>query len=42
MDNLKHHNINPEQWLQDVLGSIAFTKPSQLPHLLPPFWKPAD
>lgn len=38
----KHHNINPEQWLQDVLGRIAFTKPSQLTHLLPPFWKPAE
>ncbi len=36
----KHHSINPEEWLQDVLNRIAFTKPSQLPQLLPPFWKP--
>jgi len=36
----KHHQINPEEWLQDVLNRIAFTKPSQLPQLLPPFWKP--
>ena len=36
----KHHNINPEEWLQDVLNRIAFTKPSQLTQLLPPFWKP--
>ena len=36
----KHHQINPEEWLQDVLNRIAFTKPPQLPQLLPPFWKP--
>ncbi len=38
----KHHNINPELWLNDVLNRIAFTKPSQLPQLLPPFWKPTE
>lgn len=38
----KHLNINPEEWLADVLNRIAFTKPSQLPQLLPPFWKPAQ
>ena len=38
----KHHNINPEIWLNDVLNRIAFTKPSQLPQLLPPFWKPGN
>lgn len=38
----KHHNINPELWLNDVLNRIAFTKPSQLPQLLPPFWKPSN
>jgi transposase len=36
----KHHQINPEEWLTDVLNRIYLTKLSQLPQLLPPFWKP--
>ena len=36
----KHHQVNPVEWLNDVLNRITFTKPSQLSELLPPYWKP--
>jgi len=37
----KLHNINPQEWLADVLVRITDTKLSQLHELLPQNWKPA-
>jgi len=37
----KLHNINPQEWLADVLVRINDTKLSQLHELLPQNWKPA-
>lgn len=36
----KINNVNPEQWLQDVLDKLPETKASDLYKLLPNFWKP--
>jgi hypothetical protein len=36
----KINNINPEQWLEDVLEKLPETKASDLYKLLPNFWKP--
>jgi hypothetical protein len=35
----KANNINPEEWLEDVLLRINSTKKSDLPNLLPHLWK---
>jgi transposase len=35
----KANNINPEEWLEDVLSRINGTKKSELVHLLPHKWK---
>lgn len=35
----KANNINPEEWLEDVLNRINATKKSDLIHLLPNRWK---
>ncbi len=37
----KLNNINPQEWLADVLTKINDTKLSQLHELLPQKWKPA-
>jgi transposase len=37
----KHHGINPEEWLTDVLNRIHDHKVSQLHELFPQNWKPA-
>lgn len=37
----KHHGIDPEIWLNDVLNRIGDHKVSQLEELLPHRWKPA-
>jgi transposase len=36
----KTNNINPEEWLADVLEKLPETKSSELYKLLPNFWKP--
>ena len=35
----KHHNINPEEWLTDVLNRIHSHPINQINHLLPHYWK---
>jgi hypothetical protein len=35
----KANNINPEEWLEDVLIRINSTKKSELSDLLPNHWK---
>ena len=37
----KHHGIDPEQWLTDVLNRINDYKISQLHELMPHHWTPA-
>ena len=37
----KHHGIDPEIWLIDVLNRIHDYKVSQLHELMPQNWKPA-
>lgn len=37
----KHHDIDPEKWLADVLNRIHDYKVSQLHELMPQNWKPA-
>lgn len=37
----KHHGIDPEMWLNDVLNRIHDHKVSQLHELMPQYWKPA-
>lgn len=37
----KHHGIDPEKWLNDVLHRIHDQKISQLDELMPQNWKPA-
>jgi hypothetical protein len=41
MGSCKLHQINPEQWLTDVLGRIASHPVNKLQQLLPANWKPA-
>ena len=38
----KHHGINPEEWLTDVLNRIHDHKVSKLHELFPQNWKPAS
>jgi len=38
----KHHGINPEEWLTDVLNRIHDHKVSRLHELMPHNWKPAS
>lgn len=38
----KHHDVDPEKWLTDVLSRIHDHKVSQLHELLPHNWKPAS
>lgn len=38
--NCKTHNINPQEWLSDVLNRIAEHKANKLSELLPQNWKP--
>jgi transposase len=37
----KHHGIDPEKWLTDVLNRIHDHKVSRLHELMPQNWKPA-
>ena len=37
----KHHGIDPEKWLTDVLNRINDHKVSQLKELMPQSWRPA-
>jgi len=37
----KHHDIDPEKWLIDVLNRINDHKVSRLEELMPQNWKPA-
>ncbi|MCB9290698.1 MAG: IS66 family transposase [Lewinellaceae bacterium] len=38
----KHHGVDPEKWLTDVLNRIHSHKASQLHELFPQNWKPAQ
>ncbi|MCO6480076.1 MAG: transposase domain-containing protein [Phaeodactylibacter sp.] len=37
----KHHGVDPQEWLTDVLNRIHNHKANQLHELFPQNWKPA-